>query len=71
LGAPRLLQPQALGARRLSRPARSHVQSYLDEIVFRFNRRRTPDAAFRSLLGIAAGQAPLSYQMLISPEAKA
>ena len=39
---------------------RSHLQSYLDEFVFRFNRRRTRHAAFRSLLGIAAGHAPLT-----------
>ena len=50
---------------------RQHLQSYLDEFVFRFNRRRTRHAAFRSLLGIAAGHPPLTYQMLISPEAKA
>src|SRR2546423_2985667 len=50
---------------------RKHLQSYLDEFVFRFNRRRTRHAAFRSLLGIAAGHAPISYKMLISPEAKA
>src|SRR5580698_1945451 len=49
---------------------RKHLQSYLDEFVFRFNRRRTRHAAFRSLLGIAAGHPPLSYNMLISPEAK-
>jgi hypothetical protein len=50
---------------------RRHLQSYLDEFVFRFNRRRTRHAAFRSLLAIAAGQAPLTYKMLISPEATA
>jgi predicted RNA-binding Zn-ribbon protein involved in translation (DUF1610 family) len=50
---------------------RKHLQTYLDEFVFRFNRRRTRHAAFRSLLGIAAAHAPLSYKMLISPEAKA
>jgi transposase-like protein len=50
---------------------RRHLQSYLDEFVFRFNRRRTRHAAFRSLLGIAAGHPPLTYKMLISPEAKA
>lgn len=50
---------------------RKHVQSYLDEFVFRFNRRRTRHAAFRSLLGIAASLEPLAYKMLISPEAKA
>src|SRR6266581_2826068 len=50
---------------------RRHLQSYLDEFVFRFNRRRTRHAAFRSLLGIAAAHQPLSYKMLTSPEAKA
>jgi hypothetical protein len=30
---------------------RKHLQAYLDEFVFRFNRRRTRHAAFRSLLG--------------------
>ncbi len=49
---------------------RSHLQTYLDEFVFRFNRRRTRHAAFRSLLGIAAAHTPLPYKMLISPEAK-
>jgi hypothetical protein len=50
---------------------RKHLQSYLDEFVFRFNRRRTRHAAFRSLLGIAAAHQPAPYNMLISPEAKA
>ena len=49
---------------------RKNLQSYLDEFVFRFNRRRTRHAAFRSLLGIAAGHPPFSYNMLIAPEAK-
>ena len=48
---------------------RKHLQSYLDEFVFRFNRRRTRHAAFRSLLGIATAQPPRPYKMLISPEA--
>jgi hypothetical protein len=50
---------------------RKHLQSYLDEFVFRFNRRRTRHAAFRSLLGIAVGHQPALYKMLISPEATA
>jgi hypothetical protein len=50
---------------------RKHLQSYLDEFVFRFNRRRHRHASFRSLLGIAAGHVPLTYEMLISPEATA
>ncbi len=33
---------------------REHRQSYLDEFVFRFNRRHHRHASFRSLLGIAA-----------------
>ena len=49
---------------------RRHVQSYLDEFVFRFNRRRTRHAAFRTLLGIGARHPPLSYKMLTSPEAQ-
>ena len=50
---------------------RKRLQTYLDEFVFRFNRRRARHAAFRSLLGIAAAHSPLSYKMLIRPEAKA
>jgi predicted RNA-binding Zn-ribbon protein involved in translation (DUF1610 family) len=50
---------------------RKHLQTYLDEFVFRFNRRRTRHAAFRSLLGVAAAHTPLTYKTLISPEAKA
>lgn len=33
-----------------------YLQSYLDEFVFRFNRRRTPMAAFQTLLGIASSK---------------
>ena len=51
------------------RPA--HLQSYLDEFVFRFNRRRTRHAAFGSLLAIATGKAPMTYKVLTSPEATA
>lgn len=47
---------------------RKHLQSYLDEFVFRFNRRRTRLAAFRTLLGIGTKTNPVTYKMLISPE---
>ena len=43
-----------------------HLQAHLDEFVFRFNRRRTPAAAFERLLGLAVGLQPASYEMLIS-----
>jgi len=49
---------------------RKHLQSYLDEFVFRFNRRRNRDAAFLSLLGIAAAHQPLTYRRLVSLGAK-
>ncbi len=49
---------------------RQHLQSYLDEFVFRFNRRKTPHAAFRTLLGIGAAIQPVTYKMLIAAEAR-
>jgi hypothetical protein len=48
---------------------RHHLQAYLDEFVFRFNRRRTRDAAFLSLLGVAAAHQPVTYKMLVSQAA--
>ena len=45
---------------------RRHLQAYLDEFVFRFNRRRTPVAAFERLLGLAAMLQPAPYRMVIS-----
>jgi transposase-like protein len=45
---------------------RRHLQGYLDEFVFRFNRRRTPAAAFERLLGLAVALEPASYQILTS-----
>src|SRR4051795_12694048 len=42
-----------------------HLQAYLDEFVFRFNRRRTPRAAFDRLLGLSLTLEPATYQMLV------
>ena len=50
---------------------REHLQSYLDEFVFRFNSRRARDAAFSALLGIAAAHKPVTYKMLVSPRSAA
>lgn len=50
---------------------RKNIQAYLDEFVFRFNRRRTRHAAFRTLLGIGVVTKPVTYKMLIAPEARA
>jgi hypothetical protein len=43
-----------------------HLQAYLNEFVFRFNRRFYPFNAFRSLLGIVAATEPISYDELYS-----
>ena len=45
-----------------------HLPHYIDEFVFRFNRRRTPMAAFQSLLGLTTRHTPTTYQMLYAAE---
>jgi hypothetical protein len=47
---------------------RNHLQRYLDEFTFRFNRRRNRHAAFATLLGIATRCNPITCNMLIAPE---
>ena len=37
---------------------------YLDEYVFRFNRRRNPMAAFQTVLGLGSQQAPTTYAQI-------
>ena len=39
-----------------------HLQVHLDEFTFRHNRRRTPMAAFQTLLGLGALHEPSSYR---------
>jgi hypothetical protein len=41
-----------------------HLQAYLNEFTFRFNRRFFPFNAFRSLLGIGAATKPTTYDAL-------
>ena len=41
-----------------------HLQVYLDEFVFRHNRRRTPMAAFQTLLGLGAQREPTTYRQI-------
>jgi predicted RNA-binding Zn-ribbon protein involved in translation (DUF1610 family) len=48
---------------------RKYLQRYLDEFVFRFNRRRTRHAAFATLLGIGARTGPAPYHVLIGKAA--
>jgi transposase-like protein len=43
-----------------------HLQAYLDEFTFRFNRRRTPMAAFQTLLGLQSQQPPTTYRDIVA-----
>ena len=45
-----------------------HLQVYLDEFTFRFNRRRTPQAAFQTLLGLGTQRGPTTYKQLYEVE---
>ena len=45
-----------------------HLQAYLNEFVFRFNRRFYPMTAFNSALGLAAKASAPTYDMLYSGE---
>jgi transposase-like protein len=51
-----------------SRIEPKHLQAYLNEYVFRFNRRFYPMTAFHSVLGIAALSVPPTYAQLYSGE---
>ena len=44
--------------------SRAQLQPYLDEFVFRHNRRRQPMAAFQTLLGLGSGRAPTPYRRI-------
>ena len=48
------------------RVERHHLQAYLNEFVFRFNRRFYPMTAFNSVLGIASQVVPPTYEQLYS-----
>ena len=41
-----------------------YLKNYLDEFVFRFNRRKTPMAAFQTLLGLATRKIALGYEKM-------
>jgi transposase-like protein len=44
--------------------SREHLPVYLDEYVFRHNRRNTPMAAFQTLLGLGAFHEPTTYHQI-------
>jgi hypothetical protein len=59
-----------ISTRRLSRRLGEQLQVYVDEFVFRFNRRRTPMAAFQTRLGIGARSRPTTYREIKDWEAR-
>src|SRR5690349_14972504 len=44
--------------------SKSQLQVYLDEFVFRHNRRKTPAAAFQTLLGLGVGRKSTEYEQI-------
>jgi hypothetical protein len=44
--------------------SRDQLQVYLDEFVFRHNRRRLPMAAFQTLLGLGTLHQPTPYEQI-------
>jgi transposase-like protein len=44
--------------------SRTQLQVYLDEFVFRHNRRKQPAAAFQTLLGFGTGRKSTEYQRI-------
>src|ERR1700730_18833999 len=47
--------------------SRAQLQAYLDEFVFRHNRRKQPMAAFQTLLGLGTSRTPTSYDSIRNP----
>ena len=44
--------------------SKGQLQVYLDEFVFRHNRRRTPAAGFQTLLGLGTGRKSTEYEQI-------
>jgi transposase-like protein len=44
--------------------SKPQLQVYLDEFVFRHNRRKTPAAAFQTLLGLGTGRLSTQYEQI-------
>jgi len=44
--------------------SREQLQVYLDEFVFRHNRRKSPMASFQTLLGLGTGRKPTRYKQI-------
>jgi transposase-like protein len=49
---------------------RGRLQAYLDEFVFRHNRRKQPMAAFQTLLGLGTGHRSTTYKEMLNRRVK-
>ena len=57
-----------MGPWNVSWPRRKHVDIYLNEFVFRYNRRFYRHVSFETLLGLAAHHVPASYWDIVNQE---
>jgi len=48
-----------------------HLNVYMNEFTFRYNRRNTPMAAFQTSLGLGVHQAPTTYRQIADQGPKA
>jgi hypothetical protein len=44
--------------------SKAQLQVYLDEFIFRHNRRKTPAAAFQTLLGLGTSRKSPKYEQI-------
>jgi hypothetical protein len=61
----RFFADEALGAGHVSRPAAQTHDIYLNEFVFRYNRRHYRQVSFETVLGRAAHRKPETYWNII------
>jgi ribosomal protein L37AE/L43A len=69
LAPPRVLQPENVGKGGFHGLRKCHLQRYLDEFVFRWNRRRHMRSGFDTLLGIGVGLGPETYRDFVEQRA--
>ena len=65
VGSPGIREPQAAGLGVYHGFRRNHIQAYLDEFVFRWNRRRHYSSAFDMLMDIGLRINLVDYKNLV------
>ena len=65
---PRLLTDEALALGTDHGLRRKHVDTYLDEFVFRYNRHFYRHVSFETMLGLAAHHGPTSYWDIVKKD---